>query len=240
MQSKKQRLVVFSDFDGTIAINDLGDEIFKVFGDFDTWHEKLITGAADIKSYWHGLCKTFDKDVSEEDIEKLALSSEIDPYFKKFAEYCQSESLPLYIVSDGFSSYIKPILERENLAHIPFFSNKLIFSDRGISPTFPGASESCNCMSASCKRNKVLSHTVEDSIIVYIGDGYSDFCGAEHSDIIFAKKNLAAYCNEHKIPHYPFKNFFDVERTLRNIISSNKLKIRNDALMKRKRAFEME
>jgi 2-hydroxy-3-keto-5-methylthiopentenyl-1-phosphate phosphatase len=95
-------------------------------------------------------------------------------------------------------------------------------------------------MCASCKRNSILSNTDDDTVVIYIGDDYSDFCGAEHSDIVFAKKNLAAYCNENKIPHYPYSNFFDILRITKDIINKKKYKFRHQARIKRKQAFEAE
>jgi hypothetical protein len=125
------------------------------------------------------------------------------------------------------------------LEHLPVKSNILQYGEK-VEPIFPGATESCKCFCASCKRNSVINQTNEDEIIVFIGDGYSDFCAAEHSDIIFAKKNLAAYCNENKLPHYPFNTFFDVKRLLSDAIKTHKLKKRNQAEMNRKKAFETE
>lgn len=236
---KKTKIRVFSDFDGTITIKDLGDEIFKVFGEFEPYHTQLINREIDIKQYWHSLCKTLPKGFQEQKIIDYAEKAEIDPYFKSFAEYCDENDLPLHIVSDGYESYIKTVLKRLELDHLPLKSNKLQFGEE-VTPIFPGATESCECFCASCKRNSVLNDVHEDEIIVFIGDGYSDYCAAEHSDVIFAKKNLAAYCNEHKLPHYPFQTFFDVKRLLSDAIKNNKLKKRNQAEMNRKKAFETE
>lgn len=238
--NKKSRLTVFCDFDGTITQVDLGDEVFKKFGQFEPYHTQLVTKEIDIKDYWYKLCATIPSDIKEKDIENLALNTPIDPYFKNFVDYLEEENIPLTIISDGYDSYINPILKRENLNHIPVLSNYLEFKNDKVHPIFPRASESCKCFCASCKRNSMLSQTKDDSIIVYIGDGYSDFCGAEHSDIIFAKKNLAAYCNKHKLPHYPFKTFFDVLKTFKYIVNVNKLKQRNQAAINRKHAYETE
>lgn len=238
--NKKKKLEVFCDFDGTITQVDLGDEVFKKFGQFEPYHTQLVNKEIDIKEYWYRLCKTLPNDLKDEDIYNLAMDTPIDPYFTKFVEYLESEEIPMQIISDGFDSYIKPILDRENLSHIPYLSNYLEFTENKVTPVFPRASEACTCMCASCKRNSMLSQTHDDAIIVYIGDGYSDFCGAEHSDIIFAKKNLAAYCNANKLPHYPFKTFFDIIQTFKMMIKTGKIKKRNQAFINRKNAFETE
>lgn len=238
--NKKKQLEVFCDFDGTITQLDLGDEVFKKFGQFEPYHTQLVNKEIDIKTYWYRLCETIPPDITEDEIYNLAMETPVDIYFSQFIDYLASEDIPITIISDGFESYIKPILERENLTHIPYLSNKLEFDNGKVIPVFPRASEACTCMTASCKRNSMLSRTYDDAVIVYIGDGYSDFCGAEHSDIIFAKKNLAAYCNANKLPHYSFKTFFDIIRIFKNIIKTGKIKKRNQAFINRKNAFETE
>lgn len=236
----KRSIKVFADFDGTITTKDLGDEIFKEFGDFDTWHSKLNLGEISIKEYWHSICGTFDKNISAHDIENYALSAEYDPYFLEFIKLLAEHNLKLTVVSDGFKEYIAPVLNKIAPGKINYYANRLDFSNI-IKPVFYGADESCNCMSASCKRNVLINNSQEEDVIVYIGDGYSDFCAAEHADIIFAKKHLARYCNENKVPHYPFIGFFDViEIFKKKILSGINVKQRRQAVVKRKQAIETE
>ena len=232
---------IFCDFDGTITKKDLGDEIFKVFGQFEPYHTQLVNKEIGIKEYWKKLFETLPSNLTEIDINNHSLNYEIDAYFVEFVKFCENSGISLSIVSDGFEQYIKPILNKLELSHLPVACNKMIFDTNTIKPFFAGADESCNCMSASCKRNAVINNVDDDTIIVYIGDGYSDFCAAEHSDIIFAKRNLAAFCNENKIPHYPFHTFFDILQILKKtILSKGKIKQRNQAKVKRKLAFETE
>ncbi|MFC2131833.1 MtnX-like HAD-IB family phosphatase [Bacteroidota bacterium] len=238
---KKPDIYVFTDFDGTITSKDIGDEIFKEFGQFEPYHSQLQNGDLKIDDYWRTVCSTFKSGTDAETIKDYALNCETDPYFKKFADYCKESEIPLSVISDGFDVYIDPVLKKINADWLPFFSNKLFFDNNGkANPHFPLASESCNCLCASCKRNAILQNVPEDAVIVFIGDGYSDYCAAEHSDIIFAKKNLAAYCNEKRLPHYPFSTFFDVYRIITDIIPKKKLKIRNQAKLLRNKAYETE
>lgn len=235
-------ILIFTDFDGTITKRDIGDELFKKFSEFEPHHSQLLSGELSIYDYWHIVCSKISDNIGFEDISSFAVEEEIDHYFLVFAEYCYSVSLPLTIISDGFDAYIKPITQKHGLQNIPLFCNKLIKQKNGkYEPQFPLASESCNCMCASCKRNAILTNTDIDDIIIYIGDGISDRCVAEHSDVVFAKKNLAAYCNEKRIPHYPFKSFFDVIQILKKLLTNKiRLKQRHQAYLLRKNAFETE
>ncbi len=240
MDYTKKQIYVFCDFDGTITLKDVGDELFIKYGSFEPYHSQLLNKEIDIRKYWLLLCNSLPENFSNDIINDYASSIEIDAYFIQFVQFCKVHHINIKIVSDGFSNYIQPILEREGLDFIEFSSNYLEFS-KGVKPIFPGASESCSCFSASCKRNSVLKNISDDDFVVYIGDGYSDFCPAEYSDIIFAKKNLARYCNDMKIPHYNYSSFFDIIRIFKDIIlKKNKLKHRRQAQLKRMEAYYIE
>ncbi|HYF02236.1 MAG TPA: MtnX-like HAD-IB family phosphatase [Patescibacteria group bacterium] len=231
---------VFCDFDGTVLKEDLGDEVFKKFGQFEPLHTQLMAGEMTVAEYWRRIAGTIQSDVLPEEIEEFALGFQLDAYFKSFVEDCREQEIPLTVVSDGFDVYIKPLLKREGLDWLPVRCNRMVLKNGRYETEYPGASESCSCFCASCKRNSILEKAAPDDIIIYIGDGLSDTCGAEHADIIFAKKSLAAYCNEFRLPHHPFKNFFDVRRILKKITTASSLKPRHQAVLKRKKAFEIE
>jgi len=235
-----EKLYVFVDFDGTITKKDVGDEIFRVFGELEPLHSKLRSGELKIEDYWKEIFKTLKPGVGKKEIQEFAEEIEVDPYFKKFAEYCLDKGIPLTIVSDGFDVYINTILKRLGLENLPVYCNRALFNGGKPEPFYPYASESCDCLCASCKRNSVISNVPEEAAIAFVGDGYSDYCAAEHSDIIFAKKDLAAYCNENKLPHYPFTSFFDVYRTLKDILPKKGIKKRRQAELLRYKAFEIE
>lgn len=240
MKPKKQ-IKIYTDFDGTITLKDIGDEIFKVFGQFEPYNSRLKKGEITIHDYWQAVCRTIPPAVSENDITNYALSADTDAYFTDFVSWCRTQNYSITVLSDGFDVYIRPILHKLGLEDIEYYCNKLIFTDHSNpKPIFTYADESCSCLSASCKRNNLLRNSGEEDIIVFIGDGYSDFCAAEHADIIFAKKNLAAYCNENRLPHYPYNSFFDVKRLMKIAADKNRLKPRHQARLQRAKAYETE
>lgn len=233
-------LNIFVDFDGTISKEDLGDKVFKVLGKFEPYHTQLVNKQINIKEYWHELCNNLNERVSKNDILDIARNCDVDYYFKDFYDWAIENNYQIRIVSDGFDIYIDEVLAHLKINDIKVHCNKLIEENSRFIPVFTNEQENCHCFSASCKRNIVLNNSDDEDILVYVGDGYSDYCPAEHCDIVFAKKNLAAYCNANKIPHHPFKNFFDVKKILNDLIIKKKVKKRNIASIKRKNAFEAE
>jgi len=238
---EKPQIKVFCDFDGTIAYDDVGNEFFKEYGKFEPYYTELVNGKINIKEYYYATCKSLKIDLNEEESLQFIRTRQIDPNFKKFYEYCRQNDYQFFIISDGFDFYIRPILELYGINEVEIFCNTIVKGNDGsFLPVFPLASESCNCSCASCKRNAMLNRIDENSLSVFVGDGMSDYCVAEHSDIIFAKKELAAYCNLKKIPHYPYSNFFDIYRLFNSLITKNKINKRYQAELLRKKAFETE
>lgn len=233
-------LSIFSDFDATISLLDVGDELFKKYGNWHQLYEGFINNMYDVREFNKLLCNSLRSDLSFEEIISFAIEQEIDPFFYKFVLFCKENNYNFFIISDGYDAYINPILEHNNLSFIPKYCNFLIKEKNIFIPKFYGASEGCKCQTASCKRNVVLNNSKDDDIVIYIGDGHTDYCAAEYSDIVFAKSKLAAYCNLNRIAHHPFKNFFDIYQILNTKIKNNKLYYRNQAKMKRKSVFENE
>lgn len=231
----EQKIAVFCDFDGTVTRKDSGDEFFRRFGDFEPHIADLNAGRTTVAEYYRKVCASLPEGLADEHIEEFAAGCEVDAYFAEFVRFCRERSLPLVIVSDGFDRYIVPILRRTG-EQVPLRCNVL----DGIRPVFPCASESCGCFCASCKRNILLETTDDSTVIVYIGDGLSDVCAAEHADMVFAKGALAAYCNRQKIPHHPFRTFADVLYVLRKNLGDRSIRPRRQAQLKRITAYEAE
>ncbi|MBK9247059.1 MAG: MtnX-like HAD-IB family phosphatase [Ignavibacteria bacterium] len=233
-------IAVFCDFDGTITRRDVGDAMIRNFGIFEPFHTDLLAGKMTVAEYYRKALQQAGPDFTPETIEKFTLEMEMDAYFPVFFDYCREHNIPLMILSDGFQEYIQPILLANNIDRAHVMANNLNFQKSGVEPIFPNASENCNCFCASCKRNSMLATAQTEACYVYIGDGLSDTCAASHADVIFAKGALAAFCNEHRIPHYTFHTFFDVLRIFKKIVMNNQIKHRRQAELLRKKSVEIE
>lgn len=233
---------VFVDFDGTITKIDVGEELFIEFGDKENaaklikeWNEGNVLP----RIGWQKLCD-WVVNIDKEAMKKFVLGIEIDSTFPKFVEYCEQNEFEVLVVSDGFDYYIKRILERENLGHLKFSSNQLLFGENNkLIPRFPNAAEDCTC-SANCKRNFVLNNSSDDEYTIYIGDGVSDRCPVQYCDFIFAKDSLLRFCEMNRITFFPFTNFDDVVSRMEELKNKKRLKKRYQAELKRREAYMME
>jgi len=238
---KREQLsyIVFTDFDGTITRTDIGDAMFKIFGNrekcAEAFHE-AIEGRIPAQESWIRSCKTVES-LSESAFASFVAPQNIDPGFHSFVEYCAAGSIPINILSDGFDVYINQILHREELNHLPFYSNQLVFeSDGKISPRFPYTDAECTeC--ANCKRNHLLTKSGDDQVIVYIGNGHSDQCPVRYADIVFAKTALLSYCERQNITYHRFETFHDVLAKFRTIVEEERPRKRRTAELARKEIF---
>lgn len=229
---------VFIDFDGTISINDLTDEIFKQNGDFDYHIKRFLNKEITIFEYWNEFTKILPIDLDSY-LKEFLKNQEIDVYFEPFVRFCIDNSIQVAIVTDNFDYIVKYVWKYYNLPTVDIFSNHLIFNN-GWQAVFPLANENCGFHSALCKRNVIINNTSDDDIVVYIGDGFSDYQASEVSDIIFAKNHLAKYCAENRIPHHNWKTFFDVKRIFEQYVAEGNSRKRHQATLHRKWILEQE
>ncbi|MDZ7270037.1 MAG: MtnX-like HAD-IB family phosphatase [candidate division KSB1 bacterium] len=203
------KLRIFTDFDGTVAAKDVGDGLFARFAHPDwqkavqAWKQGLITSRECLERE----CKLAR--ATADSIAAYADEQQLDPYFSGFASFCAAHQVPLMVLSDGLDFYIERILRRHGLGHIPFRSNHLIFGDDGvIIPEFPYFELGCR-VCGNCKGYHVRTHRADGEVVIYVGDGLSDRCGAEEADFVLAKGDLLRYCRTKHLPHAPFQTFAD-------------------------------
>ena len=235
-----RRLHLFLDFDGTITVRDTGDDLFRTFGQFEPIHSELLNGEMTVATYYRRSAVMLRDELTLEAIHEWANTREVDAGLQDLVALCRLYGVQVAVASDGFNVYIEPILERSGVGELPVHCNVLQPADGGWETSFPGASESCSCFCASCKRNAVLQHVGENDIVIYVGDGRSDTCAARHADLIFAKDHLAAWCNEERIPHHPYKTLQDVRRILAGRLATGDLKPRRQAVLARADAVRSE
>ncbi|HYM20228.1 MAG TPA: MtnX-like HAD-IB family phosphatase [Candidatus Kapabacteria bacterium] len=231
---------VYCDFDATVTVNDVWDILFKHFGDpkaFTVW-QKFNTREYTAAECIAEACATV-RNVDPRRMSEVFTLQEIRSGFSEFAEFCEEKNIALTIVSDGFSLYIRPILEHNSL-NISFHANTIeLTNDGSLSVEFTNGRESCwRC--GSCKCSAITTTSADEDTIVYIGDGYSDHCPVEISDVIFARDMLRSFCSTHGIPYHPFEDFHTVKEILQIYLTERPKYKRLEASKNRKKLYVIE
>lgn len=202
---------VFSDFDGTITLDDNQVKLLDHFGEAD-WREKeaaILAAGGKSRQYLPVVYHNFRAKSSREIIEYLRANVRPDPFFPRFVRYCDEQDVPLEIVSDGLHIYIDDYLEREKLQNLVYYSNTVEIGPDGLVFTHPYANQDCG-KCGTCKKQIISARQAQNWFVVYIGDGISDECAAEVADLVYAKGSLARYCRQHGINYVPYRTYADV------------------------------
>ena len=214
----KKPLAVLSDFDGTITTVDTLKFLLDNFG-ASNWmdiEDKVKDGIMPereaLQAEFSTLNVSWDKA-----IEAILENIEIDPGFKSFINMVRRADLDFVILSGGVSEIIDPILMREDLDWIEVRANNVEVSGRNwklIPSNRPRIKLNCNhCKSYSLQEMKNMG-----IYTIFIGDGLTDRCPAESADLVFAKHELAEFCQLKGIEYIPYNNFAEIETTFIEII----------------------
>lgn len=218
-ENKTRNIKLFLDFDGTITTRDVGDGIFTRFlGDNlvdDGWFEKNIEDwKAGIISSHECLTSQCERTVvSEKELQAELDEYSLTPGFVRTVSYCRDTGIPVIILSDGLDYYIEYILKKHGMNDIPFLSNHMYFKDGVLGVAFPHMDKGCG-RCGNCKRWHIDTLRKDGDYIIYAGDGYSDRYAIKSADVVFAKGDLAGYCNENNHDYVPFDDFYPILKYL--------------------------
>ena len=210
-------LKVLCDFDGTISQTDTTDAIFDRFA--PSWRGiEALWEAGEIGSAECMRRQVELMDASLPELDEALDELEIDPTFPEFARFCEGAGIELVIVSDGIDHFVRRILQRAGLRHLPVRANRLIQrGQRRYSLAHPHKVAGCTTRAGTCKCARAASEC-EGRRAVLVGDGRSDFCLSHKADIVFAKKSLLAYARTNGIQAFEYADFTQVQAVLESVL----------------------
>ena len=216
---KKRSLRLFVDFDGTVTTRDVGHAVFSRFLPREKvesgWHTWILgewkAGRMSSRECLTLECNTVQITRDELDTELDGFS--LTPGFAETIHWCSERAVPVMVLSDGLDYYIEYILEKYGLGDLEYHANSIRFENGSLGVEFPSMEHGCG-RCGNCKRWHIESRRRDGDIIVYAGDGYSDRFAVRSADMVFARADLAAFCDAEGIEYTPFETFFDVLEVL--------------------------
>ncbi|KAL3462362.1 HAD-like domain-containing protein [Aspergillus heterothallicus] len=239
MSPSTRKTVCFSDFDGTIFMQDTGHVLFDNLGCGEERRKKLDeqikSGERSFRDVseemWDSLRVPF-----EDGFQILEKELEIDSGFREFHQFCVDNDIDFNVISAG----LKPILGRvlasflgeEGASRIEIVANDAEIKPDGSEwkPVWRHDTELGHDKALSVKEGRALAAAeTEDGeipLIIFIGDGVSDLPAAREADVLFARKGLRLeeYCIENKIPYIGFDSFSDIKRNVEAIMREDQEK----------------
>jgi 2,3-diketo-5-methylthio-1-phosphopentane phosphatase len=206
---------VWIDFDGTISVQDVLDEMIRRYATNDSWRvieaqwQSGLIGSRECLSAEFSLIR-----ISTDELHSFLEVIQVDPGFDALVRLCSEYGVPLTILSDGVETFIRRVLRRHQAHDVSVRANSISHLGDRLELLCPHSSARCRSGAAHCKCDsaKALSRGHRSSI--YIGDGRSDLCPARSCDVVFAKGALAAALEKERRPFVPFSGLGDVHRIL--------------------------
>lgn len=202
---------VVLDFDGTVAMTDVGDSILMRFGGLTK---------AEIRASYDPRVATEDwmKEnflrvrASLDDMRRYVLSTvRPRPGAGRFLDWCREAGIPVEIVSGGVDLYLDPLLEKWRLSPVRRFRAASRLTSGGIRLGYPFLKgEALDAF----KRGRVEAHQRRGRRVLFAGDGTSDLQAARTADLAFATGVLWRRCRDKGIPVKRLTDFDGVRKQL--------------------------
>ena len=208
----ERRPVVFCDFDGTIAIDEVIVEVWREFAP-PGWERDVEDMLAGRKSLLQGDAEIFARIPTSRAPEIAAFSKRtvrFRPGFEDLLRYCGEAAIEFNVVTGALDFFVEPILAPygERIARVVSIPADL--TGEVIRFHADLACETC----ALCKAKVIDEY--RDVFRIVIGDSITDEHGALIADAVFARDRLAAIMRERGLPHHEFDSLRDVRDTLRD------------------------
>ncbi|KAI2624335.1 HAD-like domain-containing protein [Hypoxylon sp. NC1633] len=227
----KPKAIFFTDFDGTITLQDSNDFMTDNLGYGAELRKKgnkdVLEGRRTFRDSFQEMMDTV-KTPYNQCIEILLKNVQLDPCFAEFFAWTRQNNVPVVVLSGGMQPIIRALLAHlvgeEAVAHMQIVSNdveprpgKSINEEDGWNIKFHDDSEFGHDKSLEIKPYAALS---ERPIMFYAGDGVSDLSAAKETNLLFAKagRDLVTYCENEKVPFVTFNDFSDIHKVVADVV----------------------
>lgn len=211
-------LAIFCDFDGTFSVQDVGSTLAQQRlpeRRASLW-QRFADGEFTAWTYVIALLDGLE--LPEKELYEFLETIDLDPGARDMLAWCEAESVPFRILSDGFDWNLER-LQAINEVSFEFNANQLRYQGDTwrLAPGSPNAA--CGCGTGSCKRGLIAAYrdAHPGAFCIHIGNGrVSDLCGALEADLAFAKDTLAPALDEQGEAYVAFDTLHDVLDCLRS------------------------
>jgi len=212
----KSSLVVVLDFDGTVTVKDIGDQICERFAppEWKQIDDQWVSGQLALPEAQRRMWSLARAGEAEAVAHARAVGA-LRPGLDALIDQVTHAGGALWLASGGFDFYVEALLGERRARFAHAWYNRARFEGGGIAIDFPHTELACErvavCKGRVCERARQVAERV-----VFVGDGASDRCAIGHADRLFAVEGglLARACAAEGAPYTPFTSFAEVAAAL--------------------------
>lgn len=195
------KYIFFTDFDGTITLQDSNDFMTDNIGFGAALRKKgnedVLFGRRDFRSSFQDMMDSISTPYNQ-CIDLLLKNIQLDPGFKEFHAYARANNIPIVVLSGGMTPIIRGLLGHllgeEAASELQIVSNdvrarpgKDINDEKGWEIVFHDDSGFGHDKSLEIRKYSSLPQG-ERPYLFYAGDGVSDLSAAKETDLMFVKE----------------------------------------------------
>ena len=207
----------FTDFDGTITSIDSTEAMINTYGNEAVLiiEERFLAGKVNNRESMVDVYRMMN--LTQEMYNNVLHSIKIDPGFAHFCAALKAAGGDITVVTGSAIEGVRNYLHSNGIDDLTIRGNKMEAQDGIIVFYCADEIEDTHCIEADCAQCKskwLIRAREQGKKVLYIGDGVTDRCAANYTDILFAKHSLARYCEENDIPFIRYNDFYDIYRYL--------------------------
>ncbi|KAI8906866.1 HAD-like domain-containing protein [Gorgonomyces haynaldii] len=208
-----RQIVIFSDFDGTIALKDTGTIIIDACMGYDrrkALDMDILHGRRSFRDAVHEMWAAVD--FSWEEAVELVKDVQLDTGFDQFYDFCVQNKIPITVLSSGLQQLVEMFLKKYDKLEI--LANEIILGDHWQiqyrDETHYGHDKGYHLREIKASGSP---------LVIFVGDGVSDIPAAREADHVFARKgkDLEQWCQTHNVAYTSFESFHDIHRFIANL-----------------------
>lgn len=222
------KVVFFTDWDGTVTLEDFNDYLTDRVGMGYENRRKLnnatLDGTVTFRDAYQQMLKSIPM-TFDEVVDVLSKNIQLDPGFRGFFLWARENNVPIVVVSSGMIPIIKGQLR--NLVgpdaedYIQIIANDVDVKEDGTwDIVFRDDSDFGHDKSTTLKPYAAQSPR---PMMLYAGDGVSDLCAARETDFLFARegRDLGTYCDREGIRYGEFTHWEQIRKSTEKLLNGS-------------------
>ncbi|KAK5009423.1 hypothetical protein LTR39_004938 [Cryomyces antarcticus] len=227
------KFIMFTDFDGTITLQDSNDFMTDNIGYGQEKRKRgnnaVLEGRATFRDSFKDIMDSI-KTPFPQCVEYLVQNIKLDPHFTEFLKWALENNIPVVVLSSGMEPVIRGLLssvigpDSEKIAVISNQARarpgKAIDEEEGWEIEWHDDSDFGHDKSLTIRPYANLPEE-QRPILFYAGDGVSDLSAARETDLLFARegKDLVSYCVRENVPFTVFEDWSFITSKVKEIVA---------------------
>lgn len=217
------KVILFTDFDGTITLQDTNDYLTDNFGMGVDARKALGRKVMNKELAFRDSFKQMLESIKlpfNECVSRSLAHVQFDPGFAKFYKWAKANDVLVIVLSSGMEPIIRALLVKligPEAEEIPIVANQVEINGDKWSIKFHDDSSFGHDKSLTIKP---YTENKDRPILLYSGDGISDVSAAKETDLLFAKAgmDLITYCKENDVKYREFTDFSEIHDYIQDLI----------------------